>query len=215
MSTIASAELDHTAGVPNRGRSFLAATLASWFGLVFLLALNGQFIRPPGTPPLPILVAFVAPIVLFLIGYFTSPAVRNLVLTADLSLITSLHAGRFVGFSFLGFYAFGILPGYFAWPAALGDMAIAVTAPWLARALREQPTRALTKRLVAWNVFGIFDFVVALSMGAIVPLLFPSLRGTNAVTPLAILPLSLIPTFFVPLYAIFHLIALIQARHAG
>lgn len=212
LDALSSDHVNHHASAERR--LLVPVVLTHWFVLVFLLALNGQFIRPPGTPPLPILVAVGSPIVLFLIGYLRSRTVRNLVSTADLSLITSLHAGRFVGFSFLGFYALGILPAYFAWPAALGDMAIAVTAPWVARALREQPRLATSKRFVGWNVFGILDFVVALSMGAIVPLFFPSSSSTNAVTPLASLPLSLIPTFLVPLYTIFHLIALIRARHA-
>ena len=191
--------------------SFLlsGSRLFSW------LALNHQFVAPPGTPPLSILGAVLTPIILFGIAYFASATVRELVLTADLSLVTSLHAMRFVGFAFLGFYALGILPGYFAWPAALGDMAIAVTAPWLARGLREQPKLAASKKFIGWNLFGILDFVVAVSMGAIVPLLFPELRRSGGCTTLfAMLPLSLIPTFLVPFYTIFHLVALIQARHA-
>jgi hypothetical protein len=203
-----------TPSTNRRGRWPVLVVLTLWFALVFWLALNHQFVAPPGTPPLSILGAVLTPIILFGIAYFASATVRELVLTADLSLVTSLHAMRFVGFAFLGFYALGILPGYFAWPAALGDMAIAVTAPWLARGLREQPKLAASKKFIGWNLFGILDFVVAVSMGAIVPLRFPELRRSGGTAPFAILPLSLIPTFLVPFYTIFHLIALIQARHA-
>jgi hypothetical protein len=152
--------------------------------------------------------------VLFVAAYFTSQTVRDLVLTADLSLITSLHAMRFIGFAFLALYALGSLPGHFAWPAALGDMAIAITAPWLARALRERPSLASSKIYVGWNLFGILDFVVALGMGGVAPLLFPSLRAGPGNTLLAQLPLVLIPAFLVPIFTILHLIAFIQARHA-
>jgi hypothetical protein len=50
-------------------------------------------------------------------------------------------------------------------------------------------------------------------MGAITPLIFPSL-ATSGPTPLAYLPLVLIPTYFVPIFTVLHLVALIQAQHA-
>jgi hypothetical protein len=50
-------------------------------------------------------------------------------------------------------------------------------------------------------------------MGAITPLIFPSL-ATSGPTPLAYLPLVLIPTYFVPSFTVLHLVALIQAQHA-
>jgi len=196
-------------------RAFVPVVFALWFALAFWLGRNGWFVTPQGTPPFPILIAVLAPISLFVVAYFTSRKVRDLVLTADVPLITSLHAFRFVGFSFLGFYAAGLLPGRFAWPAALGDMAIAVTAPFLARAVLDQPKLIASRVLVGWNLFGIADFIVAVGMGAIAPLIFPGARPAGgAVTILAQLPLSLIPTYFVPMFTIFHVVALIRARHA-
>src|SRR2546421_2457492 len=173
-----------TPSTNRRGRWPLLVILALWFALVFWLALNHQFVAPPGTPPLSILGAVSTPIILFGIAYFASATVRELVLTADLSLVTSLHAMRFVGFAFLGFYALGILPGYFAWPAALGDMAIAVTSPWLARGLVRHPNFNRSRLFIGWNLFGILDFIVAVGMAAITPLLFPSLASARP-TPLA------------------------------
>ena len=202
-----------TASTFSSGRTFVWVVLAVWGAIVFAIAANGLFPTPPGTPPLKILAAVAVPIALFVGAYFASPTVRDLVLTADLRLITSLHALRFVGFGFLGFYAVGLLPAHFAWPAALGDMAIAVTAPWLARAVRERTNVVASKTFVVWNLFGILDFVVAVTMAGAAPLLFPSLRTGVGNELLAQLPLVLIPTYVVPMFTIFHLIALIQARH--
>ena len=61
-------------------------------------------------------------------------------------------------------------------------------------------------------MLGILDLVVAVTAGAVVPLLFPSLVGTAPTGAMARLPLVLIPGFFVPGYLILHTIALAQAR---
>jgi len=212
MSATVLSNSDHaTASTAPSGRVLIAIILGLWFVLAFWLGANGTFVTPRGTPPLPILIGVLTPITVFIGAFVISRAFRALVLAADLPLIASTHAWRFVGFGFLGFYALGILPGYFAWPAALGDMAIALTAPWIARALLERPKFAASKIFVAWNLFGILDFVVAVGMGAITPLIFPSLAPAGP-TPLAYLPLVLIPTYGVPMFIILHLTALLQAR---
>lgn len=157
------------------------------------------------------------PITVFLVAFWTWRSFRDLVLAADLRLLTGTQAWRFAGFGFLGFYAAGLLPGYFAWPAALGDMAVALTAPWLVITLIRQSRFVGSRGFIAWNIFGILDFVVAVGMGAAAPLLFPSLAGTAipqmpTMAPMAHLPLALVPTYAVPMFTIFHLVALFQAR---
>ena len=70
---------------------------------------------------------------------------RDFVLAADLRLMTGIQAGRFAGLGFLALYANGVLPGSFALPAGLGDMAIGVTAPWVLLALIRRPGFAAGK----------------------------------------------------------------------
>jgi hypothetical protein len=201
-----------------RMRSLVAAVLAAWLALAFWFGERGIFATPPGTPPFRLLLAVLLPIALFLIAFWTWRACQDFVLAADLRLLTGTQAWRCAGFGFLGFYVQGLLPGYFAWPAALGDMAVALTAPWLVIALFRQSSFAASKIFIAWNIFGILDFVVAVGMGAMVPLLFPDLFRTvtpqmATTAPMTHLPLVLIPTFAVPMFTIFHLVALFQARH--
>jgi hypothetical protein len=127
--------------------------------------------------------------------------------------MTAIQAWRIGGFSFLALYSYGILPGYFAWPAGVGDMAIGVTAPWIIAALMRERSFAASKSFVAWNIFGISDLVVAVSMGAFGPLFFvDDAGGAGATRAMAHLPLVLVPAFFVPLFIILHLAALAQAR---
>ena len=104
-----------------------------------------------------------------------------------------MQSWRVIGVMFLAFYAFGLLPGLFAWPAGVGDAIVGFSAPFVLRAMvRAEPT---WRRRVIWlNVGGLVDFAVALAPRA----------------SLGALPLSLIPTFAVPLWTIFHVISLVQ-----
>ena len=63
-----------------------------------------------------------------------------------------------------------------------------------------------------WNLSGILDLTVAVTIGALVPLLAPSLYGTVTTAPMAQLPLVLVPTYLVPTFLMLHLTALFQAR---
>lgn len=202
-------------------RRSVVIVLALWFVLSFTLGARGAFINRPGTPPLAVLAAVIIPICIFLLAYWTSRSFHEFVLAADVPLLTATQSWRFAGVGFISLNLLGLLPGYFAWPAGLGDMAIGVTAPWVVLALTRNRRFAASKAFVAWNIFGIFDFaVLAVGTGAIAPLIFPTLL--QMVTPQMVtaapmrhLPLSLVPSFLVPMFTIFHLIALFQARHCG
>ncbi len=184
----------------------------AWFALIFVLGVRGAFVAPRGAPPLALLIALLAPLSLFLLGYRTIPPLREFVLSADLRLIVGMQAWRWAGFGFLTLYSYGVLPGIFAWPAGLGDMAIGVTAPLVLSGLLRRPGFAAGKSFVAWNVSGILDLTVALSIGALVPLLAPNLFGAVSTAPMTQLPLVLVPTYLVPTFLILHLTALFQAR---
>src|SRR5207253_5977483 len=103
------------------------------------LGARGAFVAAPQTPPLALLIGLVAPLTLFLVGYRTIPALREFVLAADLRLIVGIQAWRWAGFGFLALYTYGVLPGIFAWPAGLGDMAIGATAPLVLSGLLRRP----------------------------------------------------------------------------
>jgi hypothetical protein len=197
----------------SRTRLVAAAVLAVWFTLVFLLAAGGAFVTPPGTPPLPILLGVMVPIIVFLAGFWMSRPLRELVLAADLRFMMAIQAWRFAGLGFLALYTHGVLPGSFAWPAGLGDIAIGVTAPWLLAALIRRPGFAASKTFVVWNALGVLDLVVAVGTGALGSGLAAGVAGEITTGPMALLPLVLIPAYFVPIFAMLHMAALFQARH--
>jgi len=186
---------------------------ASWLALVILLGEREVFVAPRGTPPLPLLIAFTLPVVVSLFAYWISPGFREFVLNADLRFLTGMQAWRFGGFTFLALFTYAILPGYFAWPAGLGDMAIGLSAPLILVALNRNPNFGASKTFVAWNVLGLLDLVVAVTIGAIGPRLLASDQvGAVNTSAMAHLPLVLVPAYLVPMFIIFHLTALFQAR---
>ncbi|MBI3430676.1 MAG: hypothetical protein HY018_00485 [Hydrogenophilales bacterium] len=156
-----------------------------------------------------------SPIIAFLALFRMSRAFRDFVLAIDLPLATAIQAWRFAGFGFLALFTYGVLPGTFAWPAGVGDMAIGLTAPWVALALMRRPSFIGSKLFVAWNLFGILDLVVAVSTGALNSILATGVPGEVTTGPMAQLPLVLIPAYLVPLFLMLHLAALFQARHTA
>lgn len=193
---------------------WIAAVLAAWFALVLFLGAREAFTTPPGTPPLPIVAAVMVPIVLFLAALRLSRSVHEYVESIDLRLITGVQAWRAAGFGFLALYVHGVLPGFFVWPAGLGDIAIGLTAPYVALAFTRRPEYAARRTFAVWNVLGILDLVVAVGIGGLSYALASGAAGEITTGPMAELPLVLIPVFFVPLFVILHIVALLQARRA-
>jgi hypothetical protein len=205
------AEPQKSAAAPGTGLC-LAVVLVVWLGLVFALGTGAVFVTPQGRLPFPLLLAFTVPIGMFVAAFWLSPAFHAFVLAADLRLMTGIQAWRFAGFGFLALYAHGVLPGIFAWPAGLGDIAISVTAPWMLVTLIRQPHFAASKTFMAWNVLGILDLVVAVGLGALSSRLGGEVASAVTTGPMAHLPLVLIPAYFVPAFIMLHLAALFQAR---
>jgi hypothetical protein len=192
--------------------TLIAAFFAAWLALILVLGARGAFITPEGAPPLALLIGVVAPLICFVAGYWTIAPLREFVLSADLRLIVGMQAWRWAGFGFLNLYVYHVLPGIFAFPAGLGDMAIGITAPLMLAGLLRRPGFASSRRFVVWNLAGILDFMVALSIGAVVPQFAPNLFATASTAPMTQLPLILIPAFLVPTFLMLHITALLQAR---
>lgn len=213
MANAVSLHLDQPKAPPVTGMGAAIAVLVSaWLTLVLVFAARGAFIAPPGAPPLGLLIGLVAPLGLFLGAYWTSRAFRDFVLSIDLRLIVAIQAWRWAGFGFLSLYTYKVLPGIFALTAGIGDMAIGITAPFVLLALVRKPEFAAGTRFLVWNLSGILDLAVAVSIGAVIPIFAPSLFGSVTTSPMSRLPLLLIPAFLVPMFLILHLTALFQAR---
>lgn len=182
------------------------AVLVAWLVAVLALGSAGAFVVPSDGPPIALGLGATLPIAAFLVAYSILPWFRNYVVSADLRLLASIQAWRWAGLGFLWLYAYGVLPALFAFTAGLGDMAIGVTAPWIALALARGSEFAGTRRFAGWNLLGILDLVIALTIGVL---------SGGATAPMAWMPLVLVPAFIVPFFVILHLTALFQARRVA
>jgi hypothetical protein len=180
--------------------------LVAWFLLALWLGLRGSL--GGGGPPLGLGLAIAIPLVAFAIDRRLGAPLFEGLRQLDPSTAIALQTFRVGGVFFLVAWMGGTLPGAFALPAGLGDVAIGATAPFVAAAVaRRRPGhRALA---YAWNLAGLVDLVSAVSLGvthARSPL--GVLAGPVTTDALARYPFSLIPTFFVPLAIMLHVTAL-------
>jgi hypothetical protein len=187
-------------------KRFTASLIALWF--IFALAASAMHVFKTATdaPPLPLGLGAILPILAFVVWFAASSGFRRFALSLDLKLLTIAQTWRVGGFVFITLYSLRLLPGIFALPAGLGDMAIGITAPFVAAKLVNASHR---RSFIRWQLLGMLDLVVAVTLGTTAGLLEPRGIPTQLMT---VLPLSLIPTFFVPLLFILHIISIAQAR---
>src|SRR5438270_381752 len=85
---------------------FVATFVLGWLTVILFLGARGAFVGTPGAPPLALLIALLAPLSLFLLGYRTIRGFREFVLAADLRIIVAIQAWRWAGFGFLTLYTY-------------------------------------------------------------------------------------------------------------
>jgi hypothetical protein len=211
---VVNAVLSRPAGAPASGlgmRLSVALALAVWLLLVVSLGDAGAFVGRRG-PPVAVAIGVATPLILFFAGLRLSLSFREFILGLDLRLIAGMQAWRWAGFGFLALYAHKVLPGMFALPAGLGDMAVGLVAPWMALGLARQASFRGSAAFIGWNLFGILDLLVALSAGTLSATLSSGAPGQISTAAMARLPLLLIPVFLVPLFLMLHTTALMQSR---
>jgi len=183
-----------------------AGLIGAWFVLSLTASALHLYRTGPNDPPLPLGLAALTPIVVFLLWFAASEGLRQFTMSLNPQILTMVQSWRVAGFVFLVLAAYGILPTVFALPAGWGDIAIGATASFVALRLVSPDHRRI---FVVWQVLGIADLVTAVTLGTLARVIDPHGIPTNAMT---VLPLSLIPTFAVPLLLILHVICIVQAN---
>jgi hypothetical protein len=200
------------AGVGRRAATTLTATAATvlggWIVVSALLARSGVYLQDPGEVVPWVLVAVAGTLIVLLLATRIPIFSRVLAEPGTPARLALPHTLRVVGVLFLIVMAQGHLPAAFALPAGLGDIAIGLSAPFVARRLARGTGRAGALR---FNVLGILDLIVAGSIGF---LLFRVVEVTPSTAPLFVLPLALIPTVPVPLALALHIVSLRRLRTA-
>ena len=191
------------AALPRAARPLAAVALGAWVALTGALAVGGAFVQD---------VPWIGPTIVVAVA-LTWLGLRRLGSGVDLVALTAGQTFRVVGGVFFVLWLVGTLPPGFALPAGLGDIAIGLAAPVIARRLRRGDLRGVR----AFHVLGIVDLVVAVGTGFLsAPGPLGVLAGGPTTTAaLTALPLVLIPTTLVPLSIAVHLHVLGRLPVAG
>ena len=188
-----------------------AAVLGGWLVVSGLLARAGVYRQDPAW----LLVAFAGFLIALLLATRIPLVSRILAAPGTPARLALPHTLRVVGVLFLIVMAQGHLPAAFALPAGLGDIAVGVAAPFVARRLARAPRRAgAVTGAVRFNVLGLLDLIVAVSIGFLLGPFGP-LEVTPSTEALRLLPLALIPTAAVPLAIALHIVSLRRLRTAA
>lgn len=177
-----------------------------WFLFALAASAGHVFENNANRIGIAVAIAAAAPLIVFSLWFAASESFRKFALSLNPRILTGTHAGRIIGFTFVLLEAHNALPAIFALPAGYGDMFIGVTAFFAAWQLANPQRR---NAFIGWQLIGMLDLVTAVSLGVTAGL--TDAHGAS-MAPVTSLPLSLIPTFFVPLYMIFHVICIAQAR---
>ncbi|MBO0763739.1 MAG: hypothetical protein J2P50_03995 [Hyphomicrobiaceae bacterium] len=188
-----------------------AVLLIGWFAVALALALVGAYEGVGDRPPT-IQFGILTPIVIAAVLIWRSDTVARIIDAVPQHWLIGVQVTRALGGLFLLLYVSGLIPGLFAVPAGVGDLATAGLAPVAAYAAARDP-HGSARTVLAWNVLGLADFVVAVATGFATgpsPLQLAAFDNPN--TLIATFPLVLIPVYLVPLWTILHIASLVKLR---
>jgi hypothetical protein len=190
-------------GVDRPYRGSLLVVVGLWFAA--LLVAGGAGLFAVGLAPA-VGAAVAIPLIVTTIAVRRSASLRAALRAIPVERLIGVHVVRFVGLSFLILQGMGRLTAPFAPTAGWGDLAAAALAPIVAWGASRNAL-AWRPAILAWNVFGLLDLVIALALGIASapgsPLpLFPAEPGTAL---MGSLPWVLIPTFLVPVLLLTHI----------
>jgi hypothetical protein len=176
-----------------------------WLAVVWSVAING-FFKPGPIPWIPI--AALGPVVVGLPILLRSKPIGQVLDAMPASWMIALQVLRVLGSAFLIGWAYGTVPAIFAFPAGIGDVLTGLFAVPVAIAVMSGSQES-RQAAIAWNVFGLADFVVALSIGTAIGFRLIDTGGLSA-TGGGLYPSVLIPAFGVPLWSMLHALSLRQ-----
>jgi len=174
-------------------------------------AINGLFLSRVSPVPLLPLAIFLpviigTPILLF------SKRMGQVLDAMPASWLIALQLYRVFGGVFLVGWARNVIPGVFALPAGIGDVITGLLAVPIAISVAAD-TPESRRAAIGWNVFGLLDFAVAISIALMIApgplqLIVPSIPNTTA----GVYPNVMIPAFAVPSSILLHALSLRQLR---
>ena len=181
-----------------------------WFAIAWSAAINGAF--RTGTSPLPVLpLAIFLPVIIGVPLLLLSKRVGQVLDAMPPTWLVALQLYRLFGSWALAAGLRGVLPGLLAWPAGIGDVLTGLFALPAAIAVANGTAQG-RRAAIIWNIFGLADFAVAITMGAITSpgrfqLIVPDVPSIGAA---GAYPDVLTPAFVVPCGVLLHTLSLRQ-----
>jgi hypothetical protein len=160
--------LERTNLTPDQRRRIWLAVLIPytlWFAVAWTAAINGVF-HPDATalPALPI--AIFLPLIVGAPVLLLSERIGQVLDAMPAAWLVALQLYRVFGIWALAAWMRGTLPGVFALPAGIGDVLTGLLALPAAIAVATG-TAAGRRTATLWNIFGLADFAIAITMGVI------------------------------------------------
>ena len=180
-----------------------------WFAFAWSAAINGVF--RTGASPWPWLpLAIFLPVMIGTPLLLLSKRVGQVLDAMPAAWLVALQLYRVFGGWALAGWLHGALPGVFALPAGIGDVMTGLFAVPVAIAVASGTARG-RKAAIAWNIFGLADFAVAITLGMVTSpgrfqLIVPSVASIGA----GAYPDVLTPAFVVPGSILLHVLSLRQ-----
>jgi hypothetical protein len=206
--------LDRTNLTPvQRRRIWLAVLIPDtlWFAVAWSAAINGVF-RLDATPLPALPLAIFLPLIVGLPLLLLSERIGQVLDAMPANWLVALQLYRVFGSWALAAWMRGALPGVFALPAGIGDVLTGLLA--LPAATSVATGTAGGRRVATlWNILGLADFAVAITMGMIttpgpLQLIVPDVQSIGA----GVYPGVLTPAFVVPSSILLHALSLRQLR---
>src|SRR5437588_7329507 len=175
-----------------------------WAALAWTAAINGVF--RTGVSPLPLLpLAFFLPVIIGAPLLLLSKRVGQLLDAMPVTWLVALQLYRVFGSWALAAWLHGVLPGVFAVPAGTGDVLTGLFAVPAAIAVATGTAQG-RRAAIAWNIFGLADFAVAITLGMITApgrfqLIVPNVLNSAGA---GVYPDVLTPAFVVPCSILLH-----------
>jgi hypothetical protein len=214
MIVIGSVALAVQRAAPQTPRVRVVTYLMAWLAADVALGAVGAFAATPHRPVPGIVVGIALPLIGGLWLLRRPNGLSRVVDSVPTPWLIGVQVYRVAGVVFILAWLDGLIPGVFALPAGLGDLAVGLSAPFVAARVGDGTARS-RRIAVIWNIAGITDLVMAVTLGALTSStpLWPVAFGRP--NPLiSRLPFVLIPVFAVPLSVLLHFVTL-RRLHAG
>jgi hypothetical protein len=204
--------LERTDLTPGQRRTTWLAVMIPftlWAGIAWTAAINGVFRTNASSLPL-LPSAIFLPIIIGAPLLLLSKRVGQLLDAMPTTWLVALQLYRVFGGQWLAYWLRGLLPGLWALPAGTGDVLTGLFAVPVAIALVAGTAQG-RKAAILWNIFGLADFAVAITLGLIItPGPFQLIVPSGPSIGLDGFPNVLTPAFVVPGSILLHALSLRQ-----